>query len=114
MVGPSSRVSRVLMTGPLAPFFDAYGLELKARGYTPLTLVNQLHEAARLSRWLEAGGLTAAELTRDRIDEFLGLQRAGGACRASLPHRLPRTPRIMPTTTTHSPHVATASAPKSA
>ncbi len=85
MVGPSSRVSRVLMTGPLAPFAVAYGLELKERGYTPLTIVNQLREAARLSRWLEAGGLTAAELTGDRIDEFLVLRRAGGSCRTSRP-----------------------------
>lgn len=85
MVGPSSRVSRVVMTGPLAPFTVAYELELRGRGYTPLTIVNQLREAARLSRWLEAGGLTAAELTRDRIGRFLVLQRAGGACRASLP-----------------------------
>ena len=85
MVGPSSRVSRVLVTGPLAPFAVAYGLELKERGYTPLTIVNQLREAARLSRWLAAGGLTAAELTRDRIGVFVVLQRAGGGCRVSLP-----------------------------
>ena len=29
MVRPASRVSKVLMTGPLAPFADAYALELK-------------------------------------------------------------------------------------
>ena len=31
MVRPASRVSKVLMTGPLAPFADAYALELKQR-----------------------------------------------------------------------------------
>ena len=88
MVARSSRVSRVLMTGPLAPFAVAYGLELKRRGYTPLTIVNHLREAARLSRWLDAGGLTAAELTRDRIEEFVVSRRAGGCCRASRPSLL--------------------------
>ncbi len=41
MAGARSRVSRVLMTGPLAPFAEAYGLELKKRGYTRLTTVNE-------------------------------------------------------------------------
>jgi integrase/recombinase XerD len=83
MARPASRVSRVLMTGPLAPFAAAYGLELKQRGYTPLTTVNQLRQMARLSRWVEASGLTVAELTGERIDEFLAFQRAGGRHRAS-------------------------------
>ena len=56
MARPTSRLSRVLMTGPLAPFADGYGLWLKARGYTPHTTVNQLRQVARLSRWLDAGG----------------------------------------------------------
>lgn len=34
MTGARSRVGRVLMTGPLAPFAEAYGVELKNRGYT--------------------------------------------------------------------------------
>ena len=78
MVGPSSRVSRVLMTGPLAPFADAYSAELRERGYTPLTTVNELRQAGRLSRWLEAGGYRASELSGDRVEEFLVWQRAGG------------------------------------
>ena len=45
------------MTGPLAPFVEAYSAELKARGYTPLTTVNQLRQVARLSRWLQVDGL---------------------------------------------------------
>ncbi len=39
MAGPASRVSRVLMTGPLAPFADAYRVELGRRGYAPLSTV---------------------------------------------------------------------------
>ena len=76
MARPTSRVSRVLMTGPLAPFADAYALELKRRGYTRLTRVNELRQVGRLSRWLEAGGFTAAELNRERIEKFLVFQRA--------------------------------------
>jgi len=34
VVGASSRVSRVLMTGPVAPFADEYVRELRRRGYT--------------------------------------------------------------------------------
>lgn len=83
MVGPKSRVSRVLMTGPLAPFADAYGLELKERGYTPLTTVNELRQMGRLSRWLEASGLGAADLSGERVEQFLALQRAGGSHRGS-------------------------------
>jgi hypothetical protein len=36
--------------GPVAPFADACALELKARGYTPLTTVNELRQVGRLSR----------------------------------------------------------------
>jgi site-specific recombinase XerD len=71
------------MTGPLAPFAAAYGLELKRRGYTPLTSVNQLRQVARLSCWIEASGLTVGELTGKHIDEFFVVQRAGGHHRAA-------------------------------
>jgi site-specific recombinase XerD len=70
------------MTGPLAPFAAAYGLELQRRGYTLLTRVNQLRQVARLSRWLEATGLTAAHLSAGRVEEFLAHQRAEGRYRA--------------------------------
>ena len=59
MARPTSRVSRVLMTGPLAPFADAYREELLERGYAPLSTVSELRQVARFSRWLEADGLTA-------------------------------------------------------
>jgi integrase/recombinase XerD len=66
------------MTGPLAPFADAYAAELRARGYTPLTTVNELRQVARLSRWLEAEGLLVADLSGERVEQFLAWQRAGG------------------------------------
>ncbi len=62
---PASRVSRVVMTGPLARFAEAYVLELRRRGYTPLTSVNQLRQVGRLSSWLATQGLGVAELNGD-------------------------------------------------
>jgi hypothetical protein len=53
---PTSRISRVLMTGPLAPFADAYRAELRRRGYAPRTIIGELRQAARFSGWLEADG----------------------------------------------------------
>jgi integrase/recombinase XerD len=70
------------MTGPLAPFADAYSAELRRRGYTPLSTVNELRQVGRLSRWLEATGCGAGDLTGGRIEEFLAWQRAGGRHRA--------------------------------
>lgn len=79
---PTSRISRVLMTGPLAPLAEAYRLELKERGYTPRTVVGQLRQVARLSCWLEATGSTVAELSVERVEEFLVFQRSAGRSRS--------------------------------
>ncbi|MCA1677906.1 MAG: hypothetical protein LC777_02615 [Actinobacteria bacterium] len=82
MASPTSRISRVLMTGPLAPFAEAYSAELSERGYTPRSVVSELRQVARLSCWLAAHGLTAAELSDARVDEFLVWQRAEGRYRS--------------------------------
>src|SRR5579884_1482488 len=78
MSGPSSRVCRVLMSGPLAPFADAYAAELRGRGYTPLTTVSELRQVGRLSCWLESRGWSSTGLSVERIEEFLRWQRAAG------------------------------------
>ena len=75
---PRSRVCSVLVTGPLGPFAESYWSELRARGYTPLTTVNQLRQVARLSGWLQGRGLSAADLTGERVERFLVWQRAAG------------------------------------
>ena len=67
MSRPTSRVSRVLMTGPLAPFADQYRRRLEERGYTPLSAVNLERQVAQLSRWLEANGLGVEQLSEKRI-----------------------------------------------
>ncbi len=54
MASPTSRVSRVLVTGPLGPFADAYGEKLDERGYTRLSAVNLQRQVAQMSRWLVA------------------------------------------------------------
>jgi integrase/recombinase XerD len=82
MVKAKSRVSGVLLAGPLAPFCDAYRLELSARGYTPRSVVPQLRQVGRLSRWLQAEGLSTAELDERRVGEFLTAQRADGRYRS--------------------------------
>jgi site-specific recombinase XerD len=70
------------MTGALAPFADAYGAELRRRGYTRRTMIGELRQVARFSRWLEADGLTVAEVTEARVEEFLVWQRAEGRHRS--------------------------------
>lgn len=82
MVKSTSRLSRVLMTGPLAPFADDYRRGLSERGYTPHTTEHQLRQVGRLSVWLETRGLTAGELNRGRVEEFLAFQRGVGRHRA--------------------------------
>jgi integrase/recombinase XerD len=82
MSRPASRLSRVVVTGPLAPFAGAYRRELRRRGYTPRSAVNELRQAARLSCWLDDHKLAAARLTSERVEEFLAFQRAGGRHRS--------------------------------
>ncbi len=73
---PSTRVSKVVLTGPLAPFVDGYRMRLEACGYAPLSVVNELRQVAHLSRWMAAAELAAADLTCERIEEFLEERRA--------------------------------------
>ncbi|MBV9326971.1 MAG: hypothetical protein JO352_24720 [Chloroflexi bacterium] len=75
---PKTKVARVLIAGPLAPFVAAFELKLKNAGYSPLSAVIQKRLLAHLSRWLEAKRLNAADLTDARIQEFLDSRRATG------------------------------------
>lgn len=47
MARSTSRVSGVLMTGPLAPFEDVYREELRRRGYTVRSTVCEVRQVAR-------------------------------------------------------------------
>lgn len=83
MTGSVSRVDRVRMTGPLASFAEAYADELAACGYTPLTVVIELRQVARLSGWMQAGGFSLGDLDSARVEAFLSWQRATGRWRSS-------------------------------
>ena len=78
MVKARSRVSGVVLVGPLAQFSGAFQDELRARGYTPRSTAPQLRQVGRLSCWLEEQALTAGELDELRVEEFLVVQRAAG------------------------------------
>ena len=47
MVRARSRVSGVVVSGPLEPFVGAYRLELESRGYTPRSMVPLLRQVGR-------------------------------------------------------------------
>jgi site-specific recombinase XerD len=70
------------MSGPLAPFAEAYRAELKARGYTVRSAVSEQRQVARFSRWLEETGHRIADLDAGCVEEFLGFQRREGRCRS--------------------------------
>jgi len=84
MARPTSRVSRVLMTGPLAPFADAYREKLRERRYTRLSTVNLQRQMAWMSRWLEARGLGVEQLSEAQIEAFVTFQHDSGRDRSSL------------------------------
>ncbi|MGH9184357.1 MAG: site-specific integrase [Acidimicrobiales bacterium] len=78
MVKPTSRVSGVLVAGPLAPFADAYREKLKERRYTQLSAVNLQRQMAQLSHWLAAEGLGVEQLSEDRLEAFVRSRCASG------------------------------------
>ncbi|MGH3611861.1 MAG: hypothetical protein ACRDRK_04450, partial [Pseudonocardia sp.] len=68
---PTSKVSKVEVAGPLAPFAAAFVSRLAELGYTPLTTVNMMRLMAHLSRWLDEGGMGAGDLTSERVEQYL-------------------------------------------
>lgn len=78
MAGTTSRVSRVLVTGPLGPFANAYRERLEERRYSRLSAVNLQRQVAHLSRWLDGQGLGVEQLDEACIEAFLAFQRARG------------------------------------
>jgi integrase/recombinase XerD len=57
--------------GPLGGFVEGFAAELEGRGYSWPSSEAQLGLMRHLSRWLEARGLTAADLDRDVVDAFV-------------------------------------------
>ena len=82
MAGRKRGVRGAVATGPLAPFVDDYEAKLKARGYSPRSVADELRHLARLGRWMEERGLLAADMSKERLDEFLrGVPRRRGGGR---------------------------------
>ncbi|MCA1844712.1 MAG: site-specific integrase [Actinobacteria bacterium] len=70
--------SSVKVSGPLAEHAVDFAEELNRRGYAPEGAARHMRLVAQLSAWLDGQGLTAGELTEERVAEFLEARRAGG------------------------------------
>ncbi len=70
--------SRVRVSGPWAVHAVGFGEELTRRGYPAERAARHVQLLAGLSRWLQAEGLTADDLTVERVAEFLEARRAEG------------------------------------
>lgn len=69
------------VSGPLEPFADDYKIMLRERGYSARSVTCDLNHLRRLSRWLEGRRLGAADLSKERLEEFLAelpRRRGGG------------------------------------
>jgi integrase/recombinase XerD len=67
-----------VLSGSLALYAAGYGSWLSSRGYSRWTVSHRLWQLDLLSRWLEREGLSPAELTLERVREFLAARRAAG------------------------------------
>lgn len=75
---PKSKVIKVRVKGPLEPFADPFKTELKASGYTQLTIYNEMKMISHLSNWLQDEHFSVVELTADLIDQFITARFAAG------------------------------------
>ena len=69
---------RIRITGPLGSYLEGLWAALAGRGYSPLSIGNVARLMAHLSRWLGRQGLGAADLSTDRIRQFLRHRRRAG------------------------------------
>jgi len=63
--------SWAMVPGPLAPFADAFRVELDSLGYTPGSREYKVNQMSRLSRWLEGRGLSMEDLDAVQVEAFL-------------------------------------------
>jgi len=59
------------VSGPLAPYAEAFAQRLREQGYAPWTLQDKLHVVARLSGWLTEHQLPVGALNEQRVCGFL-------------------------------------------
>lgn len=72
------RLQRIVVNGPLAAFADGLRGELAGHGYALDTVCDHVHVRADLSGWLGDQDLTAADLTTQKVEEFLQYSRRRG------------------------------------
>ena len=70
--------SRVSVSGPLARHAITLGGQLLQAGYPPERAVRHVQLLAQLSRWMEARGVSEAELCEERLGEFLEARQVAG------------------------------------
>lgn len=80
------RAKQVRVTGPLAPYASQFREQLLGLEYSPSSAVTHLVLMAQLSRWLDSRKLEPAELSPERVEEFLSANRSQG-------HRFPKSSR---------------------
>lgn len=65
----------VRVVGPLATYVGEFGAALSARGYTDLSIANQLRLVAHLSRWLAHRAIAPGQITTHVVEQFIGDRR---------------------------------------
>jgi integrase/recombinase XerD len=75
---PKTKASPVRVDGPLAPYAPAFKAELESAGCTPLSTASVMRKVSNLSDWLETKHLAAADLSAERIEQFVEDHRAAG------------------------------------
>lgn len=85
---PTSKVSKVVVAGPLAPYAEGFKARLEELGYTSLSAVNSMRLMVHLSRWLDARGLRAADLSSGRVEQYFRERRAAGYLGSRSPRSL--------------------------
>jgi len=70
-----SVAASVRMSGPLTRFREGFTAELMARGYTDLSLANQLRVMSDFSRWLDAKAIALDRIDHAVVSRFLVKRR---------------------------------------
>jgi site-specific recombinase XerD len=71
----------VKVTGQLVRYVPEFVTKLEGDGYRRTSVCHHVELLAHLSRWLEAQGLDAMDLTSTRVDQFLHARMAEGYAR---------------------------------
>ena len=73
-----SSACRVRVTGPLVMYADGFWSDLAAQGYVAESADRNVRTLAHLSRWMDRHGLSAGQLSAERLEEFLVARRREG------------------------------------